>query len=88
LPKRTIISNIKQTKTIPVSNLVKTSIHPSPQINGSFGSINNRPKPTINGAPITPPVWKNPLAGTNNPFVEVSKPAAIVDRLKTATRLR
>ena len=86
LPKRSITPNVKQTNSIPVTTLIKTSVHPSPQINGSFGTIKNRTKPTVNGAPIAPPVWKNTASGNNNSFVEISKPQAVVDRLKVVSK--
>jgi hypothetical protein len=81
-PKRTIIPNVRQTNYIPQSTLITTSVHPSPQVNGSFGTLKNRAKPTIRGTQISPPVWKNKSAGITNNFVETPKPPAVVNRLR------
>jgi hypothetical protein len=81
-PARTIIPNVRQTKVKPTTQLLKRSVAPSPQLKGSFGTLNNRTKPAAGSVKVTPPVWRSTTTSLESIVPEVRKPSYVVSRLQ------
>ena len=60
-PVRIVIPNVRQTNKVPKSNLIKTSVTPSPQTPTTFGVIGNRTKNLQ-----TKSYWKSSNTSSNN----------------------
>jgi phage protein D len=81
-PTRTIIPNVRQTKVKPTTQLLKRSIVASPQLKGNFGSLNNRSKPAVGNAKVTPPVWRSTTTSLEPRVPETRKPSYVISRLQ------
>lgn len=80
--KRTIISNVRQTKVLPTTDLLSSSISVSPQITGPFGSVTNRPTSSPVNIDITAPTWKSSTTSLEPLIPEVRKPAFVIARFQ------
>lgn len=81
LSKRTIIPNVKQTKVKPKSGLLTPARIVSSAVKGSFGTIENRAKPSTNSRVTGPSTWRTQTPSLNS-TIPVSKVSpAVVNRL-------
>jgi hypothetical protein len=80
-PKRTIIPGVKQTKRTPKTVINKPFKTVNGLNKGSFGTIENRAKPSYNNRSNAPAKWKSGTKSLNTVITEPRKPAAIVARL-------
>lgn len=81
-PQRTIIPNVKQTKTKPVTALVSPKRVTNQASKSSFGTIENRAKTASTTARAnTPVVWKSKTSSLNTIIPTVKKSPIISTRL-------
>jgi Phage tail baseplate hub (GPD) len=80
-PKRTIIPNIRQTKIQPTTILNKKVKYDNSYIRSSFGEIENRAKPNINGRTNAPSMWQTDTITLNQTINETYKPKFITHRI-------
>jgi phage protein D len=81
LSKRTIIPNVKQTKVKPKTGLLTPARIVTPQLKGSFGTIENRAKPSTTSRVPGPSTWRTQTPSLSNIIPTPKKPPAIVQRL-------
>jgi hypothetical protein len=79
--KRTIIPNVRQTKNQPKTRLNKKIKYDNAYSRASFGDIQNRAKPNINGRTNAPTMWETDTATLNQVVNETYKPKFITHRL-------
>jgi len=80
-PKRTVIPNVRQTNVKPVTNLNKKVVYPSATSYSSFGTLENRAKPSVNGRTNAPAIWQTGTSSLDPVTLEAVKPDFIIDRL-------
>lgn len=80
-PKRTIIPGVKQTKRVAKTVIDKPFKSVNGLNKGSFGTIENRAKPSYNNRDNAPAKWKSGTKSLSTVIDEPRKPAAVVARL-------
>lgn len=76
-PKRTIIPNVRQTKVQPKTILNKKLQYENEYNRASFGDIQNRAKPPINGRANAPTMWQTDTVTLDQIIYETYKPKYI-----------
>jgi hypothetical protein len=84
-PKRTIVPNVRQTKVQPKTILNKKIKYDNSYNRSSFGDIQNRAKPSINGRTNAPTMWQTDTASLNQIIEQDNKPKFITHRLAQKT---
>jgi len=80
-PKRTIIPNVLQTKVKPVTVLNKKVKYDTLSNTASFGFLQNRAKPNINGRSNEPSMWQTDTTTLDQIIYENNKPQFVTERL-------
>jgi len=83
MPKRIIIPGVRQTNKKPVTALKSGTLNPAPKQNPvGFGTVNNRPRPTVANKVIMAKKWSSPSGDLNNVQKRVSPSSAVVQHLR------
>ena len=81
LTKRTVIPNVLQTKVKPVTVLNKKVDYETLSNNGSFGTPQNRAKPSVNGRANDVAMWQSDTSSLDPIIYENNNPPFISDRI-------
>jgi len=84
MPTRTIVPSVKQTKVVPKSQLVNTTIKVTPQTESLFGTVKNRNRVNTSRV-VEAPIWKSTTPNLNPIIAESRRSAVVTERVAKAT---
>jgi phage protein D len=65
VPKRTVLPNVKQTKVVPQTELIRTTRKETPQVKPTFGKTENRTQPNLTNRENNPALWQSKTRSLN-----------------------